>query len=63
MSARQQVLVPHQPLSFRESPELALRHTRAEAIDTRWSDAGFASADANPAALVTGRRRRGTRFA
>ena len=41
-------LVPHQPLTFRESLELALRHTRAEAIDTRWSDAGFASADAIP---------------
>ena len=41
-------LVPHQPLGFRESLELALRHTRAEAIDTRWTDAGFASADAIP---------------
>ena len=41
-------LVPHQPLDFRESLELALRHTRAEAIDTRWTDAGFASADAIP---------------
>ncbi|HEY5860615.1 MAG TPA: SDR family oxidoreductase, partial [Actinomycetota bacterium] len=41
-------LVPHQPLTFRESLELALRHTRAEAIDTRWTDAGFASADAIP---------------
>jgi uncharacterized protein YbjT (DUF2867 family) len=41
-------LVPHRPLTFRESLELALRHTRAEAIDTRWTDAGFASADAIP---------------
>ena len=41
-------LVPHQPLTFRASLELALRHTRAEAIDTRWTDAGFASADAIP---------------
>jgi hypothetical protein len=41
-------LVPHRPLGFRESLELALRHTRAEAIDTRWTDAGFASADAIP---------------
>ena len=41
-------LVPHRPLTFRESLEFALRHTRAEAIDTRWTDAGFASADAIP---------------
>ena len=41
-------LVPHRPLTFRASLELALRHTRAEAIDTRWTDAGFASADAIP---------------
>ncbi|MGD9703306.1 MAG: SDR family oxidoreductase [Acidimicrobiia bacterium] len=41
-------LVPHQPLSFRASLELALRHTRAEAVDTRWTDAGFTPADAIP---------------
>jgi uncharacterized protein YbjT (DUF2867 family) len=41
-------LVPHQPLGLRESLELALRHTRAEAIDTRWTDAGFTSADTIP---------------
>lgn len=41
-------VVPHRPLTFRESLELALRHTRAEAIDTRWTDAGFASADTIP---------------
>ena len=41
-------LVPHRPLTFRESLELALRHTRAEAIETRWTDAGFAAADTIP---------------
>jgi hypothetical protein len=41
-------VVPHQPLGFRESLELALRLTRAEAIDTRWTDAGFTSADTIP---------------
>ena len=41
-------LVPHQPLEFRESLELALRLTRAEAIDTRWTDAGFTPADTIP---------------
>ena len=42
------VLVPHQPVPFREALELALRHTRAEAVDTRWSDAGFTPADTIP---------------
>ena len=41
-------LVPHQPLGFRESLELALRLTRAEAIDTRWTDTGFTPADTIP---------------
>ena len=41
-------LVPHEPLGFRESLELALRLTRAEAIDTRWTDAGFTAADTIP---------------
>lgn len=41
-------LVPHQPLGLRASLELALRHTRAEAIDTRWTDSGFTSADTIP---------------
>jgi uncharacterized protein YbjT (DUF2867 family) len=41
-------LVPHRPLGFRESLELALRLTRAEAIDTRWTDSGFTSADTIP---------------
>ena len=41
-------LVPHQPLGFRESLELAVRLTRAEAIDTRWTDAGFTPADTIP---------------
>lgn len=42
------LLVPHRPLTFRESLELALRHTRAEAIDTRWTDSGFTPADTIP---------------
>ena len=41
-------VVPHEPLGFRESLELALRLTRAEAIDTRWTDAGFTAADTIP---------------
>ena len=41
-------LVPHQPIGFRESLELALRLTRAEAIDTRWTDTGFTPADTIP---------------
>jgi uncharacterized protein YbjT (DUF2867 family) len=41
-------LVPHEPLPFREAVELALRRTRAEAVDTRWSDAGFTPADPVP---------------
>lgn len=41
-------LVPHRPLPFREGVELALRRTRAEAVDTRWSDAGFSPADPVP---------------
>jgi uncharacterized protein YbjT (DUF2867 family) len=41
-------LVPHRPLGLRESLELALRLTRAEAIDTRWTDAGFTAADTIP---------------
>lgn len=41
-------LVPHQPLTFRDALELALRRTRAEAIDTRWTDAGFTPADTIP---------------
>ncbi|HZB41432.1 MAG TPA: SDR family oxidoreductase [Ilumatobacter sp.] len=41
-------LVPHRPLTFRESLEQALRLTRTEAIDTRWTDAGFTAADAIP---------------
>jgi uncharacterized protein YbjT (DUF2867 family) len=41
-------LVPHQPIQFREALELALRRTRTEAVDTRWSDAGFTPADTIP---------------
>lgn len=41
-------LVPHDPLTFREALELAVRRTRAEAVDTRWSDAGFTPADSIP---------------
>ena len=41
-------LVPHQPIGFREALQLALRRTRAEAVDTRWSDAGFTPADTIP---------------
>jgi uncharacterized protein YbjT (DUF2867 family) len=43
-----EALVPHEPLPFREAVELALRRTRAEAVDTRWSDAGFTPADPLP---------------
>jgi hypothetical protein len=38
-------LVPHEPIGLREAIELALHKTRAEAVDTRWSDAGFTPAD------------------
>ncbi len=38
-------LFPHEPLGLRAAIELALRRTRAEAVDTRWSDAGFTPAD------------------
>lgn len=41
-------LVPHDPMSFRHALELALRRTRTEAVDTRWSDAGFTPADTIP---------------
>jgi uncharacterized protein YbjT (DUF2867 family) len=41
-------IVPHRPLGFRAALELALQRTRAEAVDTRWSDAGFTPADAIP---------------
>jgi hypothetical protein len=41
-------LVPHEPLPFRDAVELALRRTRAEGVDTRWSDAGFSPADPVP---------------
>jgi uncharacterized protein YbjT (DUF2867 family) len=41
-------LVPHRPLEVREAIALALRRTRTEAVDTRWSDAGFTPADAIP---------------
>lgn len=41
-------LVPHEPLGFRESVQLALRRTRSEAVETRWSDAGFTPADTIP---------------
>lgn len=41
-------LVPHDPLPFRTALELAVRRTRTEAVDTRWSDAGFTPADTIP---------------
>ena len=41
-------VAPHQPLGFRDALELALRLTRAEAVDTRWTDARFTSADTIP---------------
>ncbi|CAN5607416.1 SDR family oxidoreductase [soil metagenome] len=41
-------LVPHEPIPFREALELAVRRTRTEAVDTRWSDAGFTPADTIP---------------
>ncbi len=41
-------LVPHEPLDFRSSVALALRRTRTEAVETRWSDAGFTPADTLP---------------
>jgi uncharacterized protein YbjT (DUF2867 family) len=41
-------LVPHEPIGFRTAVELALRRTRTEAVETRWTDAGFTPADAQP---------------
>lgn len=41
-------IVPHTPIPFRHALELALRRTRAEAVDTRWSDAGYTPADTIP---------------
>ncbi len=41
-------LVPHEPLDVRSAVRLALRHTRTEAVETRWSDAGFTPADTLP---------------
>jgi uncharacterized protein YbjT (DUF2867 family) len=41
-------LVPHTPIDFRSSVRLAVRRTRTEAVETRWSDAGFAPADTIP---------------
>ncbi|MFW2335313.1 SDR family oxidoreductase [Ilumatobacter sp.] len=41
-------VVPHDPIGFRAAVELALRRTRTEAVDTRWSDAGFTPADTIP---------------
>lgn len=41
-------LVPHEPINFRDAVELAVRRTRTEAVETRWSDAGFTPADAQP---------------
>lgn len=41
-------IVPHTPIPFRRALELALRRTRAEAVDTRWSDAGYTPADTIP---------------
>jgi len=41
-------VVPHQPIGFRHSVALALGRTRNEAVDTRWSDAGFTPADTIP---------------
>ncbi len=41
-------LVPHEPIGFEEAVELAVDKTRLEAVDTRWSDAGFTPADTLP---------------
>lgn len=41
-------LVPHEPIPFRRAVELALGRTRLEAVETRWSDAGFNPADTLP---------------
>jgi hypothetical protein len=41
-------VVPHDPIGFRAAVALALRRTRTEAVDTRWSDAGFTPADTIP---------------
>ncbi len=41
-------LVPHEPVSFREALELAVRRTGAGGVDTRWTDAGFSPADPIP---------------
>jgi uncharacterized protein YbjT (DUF2867 family) len=41
-------LVPHEPIPFRRAVELALRRTRTEAVETRWTDAGYTAADTLP---------------
>jgi uncharacterized protein YbjT (DUF2867 family) len=41
-------LVPHTPIDVRSAIRLALRRTRTEAVETRWSDAGFTPADTIP---------------
>jgi hypothetical protein len=41
-------VVAHEPMTFVAAVELALRRTRTEAVVTRWSDAGYTSADLIP---------------
>jgi len=41
-------IVAHRPMSFVEAVRLAVRRTGAEAVVTRWSDAGYTSADTIP---------------
>ena len=41
-------VVAHTPITFRHALELAVAKTRAEAVETRWSDAGFTPADTLP---------------
>ncbi len=41
-------LVPHEPIDLRTAIELALRKTSSQAVETRWSDAGFIPAETMP---------------
>lgn len=41
-------LVPHQPIDLHTAIELALRRTSSQAVETRWSDAGYITADTIP---------------
>ena len=49
-------IVAHRPMPFVEAVQLAVRRTGAEAVVTRWSDAGYTSADTIPGEPGLGRR-------